>query len=161
MSVQKDSYAWFWVTLMIVAIAAGVIFLIYEMSRPKVMLHLGDGIFTARVAMTDSERTKGLSGVKELPKDKAMLFVFDQDGKHGIRMKDMEIPIDVVWLDRERRVVYIAREVLPESYPEVYRSKIAARYVVEFAAGTVQEKAIRIGMTAQFNEEMLKEDVGW
>lgn len=161
MSVQKDSYAWFWVTLMIVAIAAGIIFLIYEMSRPKVMLHLGDGIFTARVAMTDGERTKGLSGVNELPKDKAMLFVFDQDGKHGIWMKDMEIPIDVVWLDRERRVVYIAREVLPESYPEVYRSNIPARYVVEFAAGTVQERAIRIGMTAQFNEEMLKEDVGW
>lgn len=157
MSVQKDSYAWVWVTLIIVMIAAGIIFLIYEMARPKVTLYLGDGIFTARIAKTDSERIKGLSGTDYLPKDKAMLFVFEEDARHGIWMKDMKIPIDVVWLDRDRRVIYIARDVLPESYPEVYRPNIAARYVIELAAGTVKDKVIRIGMVAQFNEETFKE----
>lgn len=161
MSVQRDSYAWLWVTLVIVAIIAGIVFFIYEMTRPRVMIHLGDGIFTARVAITDSERQKGLSGVDNLPKDKVMLFVFPEDGKHGIWMKDMKIPLDIVWLDSDRRVIYIARDVLPDSYPEVYRPNIAARYVIELAAGTVQEKQIRIGTIAQFNEKMLQKGGTW
>ena len=161
MSVQKDSYVWLWVALTVIAVAAGIIYVIHEMAQPKVTVRLGDGVFTARVAMTDKARTKGLSGAKQLPEDKAMLFVFEEDDKHGVWMKDMNIPVDVVWLDQKRRVIHTMSGVSPKSYPEVYRPDRPARYVIEFASGTVKDKAIRNDMTAYFDEERLKEGNVW
>ena len=87
MSAQKDSYAWLWVSLMVAALIGGIVYFVYEMAQPKTTVYLGDGIFTAHVASTDGAREKGLAGINELPKDKAMLFVFEQDGQHGVWMK--------------------------------------------------------------------------
>lgn len=161
MSVQKDSYVWLWVVLAVVAIAAGIIYVIYETAQPRATIRLGDGVFVARIAATDSTRTKGLSGVEKLPKDKAMLFVFEKNARHGVWMKDMVMSIDAVWLDENRRVIHTESDLSPESYPKMYRSNAPARYVIEFAAGAVKEKAIRNGMTAYFDEEKLGEMMTW
>ena len=162
MSAQKDSYAWLWVSLMVAALIGGIVYFVYEMTQPKAIVYLGDGVFTARVVSTDSAREKGLAGVNNLPKDKAMLFVFEQDDQHGVWMKGMKISLDIVWLDSEKRVVHIVHDVSPDSYPdEVYKPSLPARYVIELAAGTAREKSIRTGMTARFDDEALTKGALW
>ena len=49
------------------------------------------------LAKSDSEKTKGLSGRKDLPKDQGMLFIFDHKDKYGFWMKDMKFPIDIIY----------------------------------------------------------------
>lgn len=115
-------------------------------------LYLGDGAFTVRVAKSDEARTKGLSGTSSLPEDEALLFVFDTDSKWGIWMKDMNYSIDIVWLDDSKKVVDTALNVSPQTYPRVFTPKKDARYVVEFAAGTVRKQLIREGQHAVFSD---------
>ena len=72
-------------------------------------------------------------------------------------MKDMNYPIDIVWLDKDKKIVYIVKNAPPESYPyETFVPKQDARYVLELPAGTVGPKSIVIGKEAAFDENTLE-----
>lgn len=140
-------------------VGAAAFFIIKPQLRPHTTLRLGDGVFKTWVAKTTEERTKGLSGTAKLHNDQAMLFVFDSDNKWSIWMKDMSYPIDIVWLDKDKKVVYIVKNAPPESYPyESFTPKEDARYVVELPAGTADRKKIDIDKKASFDENHLE---GW
>src|SRR3989304_3569969 len=63
------------------------------------------------IADTDEKRTKGLSGKSSLDEKSGMLFVFEKKGIIPIFwMKDMLIPIDMIWI-REGKVVKIDKNV--------------------------------------------------
>jgi uncharacterized membrane protein (UPF0127 family) len=141
--------------LILVGLAA--LYILWPQLQPSTTLHLGDGVFKTRVAKTLDEREKGLSGTSTLREDQALLFVFGTDAKWGIWMKDMNYPIDIVWLNKDKKVVYIVKNAPPESYPdEKFIPKEDARYVVEVLAGMADKKAIKIGEKASFDEDHLK-----
>jgi uncharacterized membrane protein (UPF0127 family) len=86
-----------------------------------------------------------------------MLLVYGGDGKWTVTTQNTAFPVDIVWLNKDKQVVYIVKNAPPESYPyDSYVSKDDARYVVELAAGTVGKKAISIGTTAIFDENNMK-----
>lgn len=126
--------------------------LVERFTQPQATLRIGDGIFTAHVAATDDARQKGLGGTEPLAENEAMILAFERDARWSIWMKDVDYPLDVVWLDARQKVVHIVKNMPPSSYPESsFVPEKPARYVVEFAAGTVEKKAIRIGTVAQFD----------
>jgi uncharacterized membrane protein (UPF0127 family) len=92
-----------------------------------------------RVADSDQERQRGLSGFKKLPESQGMLFLFDKPGIHPFWMKDMNFPLDIIWLqsgqDGGYRVIYVAEKVLPESYPNSINPKMDADAVLEINSG--------------------------
>ena len=134
--------------LLILAIVLSQTVVAYFMP-PKAVLHLGDGRFDIRIADTDRTRKKGLSDTPSLPADEALLFVFDRNGRWSIWMKDMNYPIDIVWLDDSMKVVDYVMNVPPDSYPtKSFFPKEDARYVVEFSSGTIKKKGIRLGQKA-------------
>lgn len=106
--------------------------------------------FTVRLADSEPARTQGLSGVKHLGEQEGMLFVFDGDDKWGIWMKDMHIPIDIIWLDKNRSITHMKQKADPRSFPEVYRPEKQSRYVIELPAGTIEKKGIGVGDMAEF-----------
>ncbi len=124
---------------------------IYAMTRPQMTMVLGDGTFAAKVLEEEKMRQRGLSGQESLGLTEAMLFVFPHDDKWGIWMKDMHFSIDIIWLDKDQRVVHIVESASPESYPESFRPTKEARYVVEVNAGMVKKKSIHIGSKARFD----------
>ena len=77
---------------------------------------INDETFVVEVAQTEKERIQGLSGRNEMPND-GMFFIFDKDGRHGIWMKDMQFPIDILWLGSDFAVVDFKENVLPNTYP--------------------------------------------
>jgi uncharacterized protein len=87
------------------------------------------------IADTSAKRALGLSNLAHLPQGHGLLFEFQNEGLHGIWMKDMMFPIDIVWLSREFVVVTIAENVSPDTYPETFYSKSPALYVLELNAG--------------------------
>jgi len=150
---------WLVILIVLAGIAGAAYYALLPQLRPHVTVHIGDGVFAAQVANTEAAREKGLSGTLNLRSDQAMLFVFDSDGKWPIWMKDMNYPIDIVWLDSNKKVVYIVKNAPPESYPyEQFTPKENARYVIELPSGTVSQKSIDIGMTAAFDENNIE---GW
>ncbi|MBI5456148.1 DUF192 domain-containing protein [Candidatus Kaiserbacteria bacterium] len=104
----------------------------------------------ATVADTLAARAKGLSGRTSLPEGEGMLFIFKDDAAHGIWMKDMLFPIDILWVSKEKQVVHIESNVSPDSYPNVFRPPYAARYVVELPAGAAQRNSVVNGSEVEF-----------
>lgn len=140
-----------WLVAAIVLIALGVVawaVLIAWQSTTKI--HIGDAVVSATVADDQKERTKGLSGVRELGRGDGMLFVFDKSDYWGIWMKDMHIDLDIVWLNSGKKVVHIVKHVAPDTYPRVFKPEKPARYVLELPAGTVEDRRISIDDEAHF-----------
>ena len=108
-------------------------------------ISIGDTVISVEVADTEDSREQGLSGRSDLRSGKGMLFVFDTDGTWGIWMKDMQFPIDIVWVDVFGTVVTVAENVAPDTYPKVFNPSAPARYVLELPAGFTAEQGIKEG----------------
>lgn len=104
------------------------------------------------IAATNEARQQGLSGRTELEEDEGMLFLFSSAGRHSFWMKDMNFPIDIIWLDERNEVVDIKERAQPESYPETFAPAKSATKVVELTADFVAEEEIKIGQ--QLNIEL-------
>lgn len=57
------------------------------------------------VADTPDKRARGLMHVTDLPAGEGMLFVFDSPGHHCMWMKNTLIPLTVVYLDGDRKII--------------------------------------------------------
>ncbi|HMH69954.1 MAG TPA: DUF192 domain-containing protein [Candidatus Saccharimonadales bacterium] len=157
MSRKKDGLTWVLILGVLLLVGTASFYVLWPQLQPHATIHLGDGVFTAKVAKAPEERAKGLGGTHSLGDDQALLLVYTTDGKWPVSMKDMTYPIDIVWLDKDKKVVYIVKNVPPESYPyEQFEPKNEARYVVELAEGVVGQKKITIGATALFDENNLE-----
>ncbi len=105
---------------------------------------------TVELALSRAERAQGLSGRSTLPADAGMLFVYDSEGYPGIWMKEMDFPIDILWLSAERRVVDKQLSVSPDTYPRSFTPARPARYVLELPAGFAAEHKVPLGQAVEF-----------
>jgi uncharacterized protein len=106
---------------------------------------IGETPITVEIVDTNLKMAKGLSGRESIPKNHSMLFVFETLGYHGIWMKNMEFPIDIIWLNEHSEVIHIEEKVLPNSFPKVYEPDKPALFVLELNANFVKENNIKIG----------------
>jgi len=112
-----------------------------------IKMFLPDGYaITAELAVTDEERQLGLMHRKKINPDQGMLLVFERENFYSIWMKNMKIPLDILWLDREKRIVHIERDVPPckEDPCPTYTSRFPAIYVLELKAGSVKEHKLKM-----------------
>lgn len=100
--------------------------------------------FLLEIASTVGERTKGLMFVKSLPYDEGMLFVFQDEAERAFWMKDTFIPLDMIFLDKEFKVVSISHQTKPFDL-NTYKSNKPAMYVIELNGGVSKEKGITEG----------------
>ncbi len=103
------------------------------------------GEFRFELADTEEARERGLSGRAEVPSDYGMLFVFEDADRYGFWMKDMLVPIDIIWLADDGSIIGIEREVSPATYPDVFYPPKSVRYVLETRAGEAARKGWGIG----------------
>jgi len=87
------------------------------------------------LADTMEEQEKGLSGKAYLPEQYGKLFVFQTPGNYGFWMKDMNFPIDIIWLDEDMRILGIEKDVAPSTYPNIFYPPQNVSFVLEVNAG--------------------------
>ena len=141
----------FLVGLVFVVVAA--VFLTSNSPKPisgTPIIKLGGQEVTVIIADTPEERTQGLSGRQSLAEGEGMLFVFPEDGRHSIWMKDMLFSIDIVWVSPDGVVVDIAAGVSPDTYPAAFSPRSEARYVLELPAGFTERYTIVVGNRVEF-----------
>jgi len=97
------------------------------------------------VASTTAERELGLGGRTAIPNDYGMLFIFDRPDTYGFWMKDMQVPIDIFWLDGNGQVVSKKEHVSPDTYPDVFYPTAPATSVLETRAGFGEAHDIATG----------------
>ena len=120
--------------------------------QPSTEVRVGSGVFSVQLATTDVARVKGLSGVDHLNANGGLLMVFQSDDRWDIWMKDMKIPLDIIWMNNEKKVIYIVTDASPNlGTSKIFKPADAARYVLEVPAGTVKSAGIKVGNLATFN----------
>ncbi len=144
-SVSK-SCGWLLLSLFLPAISASVP--AADQLQPQPRVHLNEKTFIVSVADTNESRRTGLSGSPPLPEMHGLLFVFDRDARHAIWMKDMRFSLDIIWMDRDGVVVHIEKEVGPDTYPQAFRPRVSARYMLEVPAGSGE--GVKQGAVAGF-----------
>ena len=109
-------------------------------------VYIGISTVVVDVADTSQLHAKGLSGRTSLEPGQGMLFVFEEEGEHGIWMKDMLFSIDILWIAGDGTIITIARDVSPDTYPKAFHaSRPTAKYVLEVPAGYVDEIGVAVG----------------
>jgi uncharacterized membrane protein (UPF0127 family) len=65
-------------------------------------------------------------------------------------MKDTRIPLDMYWINSEKKIIHIEHSVQPDSYPKSYGPKEPSQYVLETNAGFAKANNIQVGDVVQF-----------
>lgn len=104
------------------------------------------------IAADDELRAQGLMYRDQLRPGAGMLFFFPADGEYSFWMKNTRIPLDIIWIDSDQRVVHVKFEVPPcrvDDCPS-YSPGVAARYVLEVAGGEAREHGLKAGDQLRF-----------
>ena len=109
-------------------------------------------VLQVEVLVKDEDRAMGVMFRPSLPEDRGLLFVFEHPEFQSFWMKNCKFPIDMVWLDGERRVVHLAESVPPcKSEPcPLYTPMRKALFVVELNAGQARREKAVIGSQLSF-----------
>lgn len=101
-----------------------------------------------------SDLMKGMKFRDSLAEDRGMLFVHAEEGFYRFWMYEVKIPLDMVWLDKNRKIVQIVHECPPCAGPEsacpTYGGAFKAQYILELAAGVAKKQGLRPGQTIGF-----------
>lgn len=109
---------------------------------------------SAFIADTSEKRINGLSGVGNMSQDQAMLFILDSPSKQGFWMKEMNFPIDIIWIDNNDTVIHIEKKLEPclsTFLCPVYSPPNDAKYVLETTAGFADSLSIDVGKIIKIN----------
>ena len=115
----------------------------------------GQCVFHIDVADTMEKSMRGLSGRSRIPPDFGMLWLFARQGETSIWMKDMLVLIDIVWMDREHRVLRVDANTppqpgAPDQELKIYNPPPGAFSVLEIAAGRASACGMAPGAATQF-----------
>lgn len=124
---------------------------------------IGESTVVVDIADTFLTRRTGLSGRESILPNHGMLFIFDETDFHGIWMKEMLFPIDIVWIGSNISgdsalveqselfyVIDIKKDAQPDSYPEIFYPNGETKFVLEVSSGFTENHNIKIGDEVHF-----------
>lgn len=110
------------------------------------------------VADSTGKREVGLSGRKTLEEGKGMLFIFPQkEVSARFWMKNMLIPIDIIWI-KDERIFQIDKDVMPpaegiaDNKLQLYTTKEPINYVLEIPAGYSTKSNFKVGDSVDLSQ---------
>ncbi|HET7704582.1 MAG TPA: DUF192 domain-containing protein [Thermoanaerobaculia bacterium] len=104
------------------------------------------------LATDEATRAQGLMYRDRLRDHTGMLFFFPEMSVHGFWMKNTLIPLDMIWIDDQRRVVHVKYDVPPcqaDPCPS-YDPGVPAKYVLEVAGGVARQHGVTAGSQLRF-----------
>lgn len=113
-------------------------------------VRINNEYFYVDMADSEEEWTRGLSVRESLDKDRGLLFIFPDKKNRSFWMKDMNFPIDLVWINDNMIVGIEENMPVPDKEADLqdlprYRSPQAVNYALEINAGLVNQLDIKVG----------------
>ncbi|HEY7690441.1 MAG TPA: DUF192 domain-containing protein [Dongiaceae bacterium] len=114
--------------------------------RDEVLIETASGSheFSVELAVSPDQRAQGLMFRQELGAAEGMLFLYPSDRIATMWMKNTMIPLDMLFIAADGRVVRIAERTVPQS-TETISSEEPVRAVLELNGGTVARLGIEAG----------------
>ena len=95
------------------------------------------------VADTPAEWKTGLGNISALAANEGMLFIFPTPGEYSFWMKDVEYPLDLIWL-LDDTIVAITPHIQPQPQTTLYYPPTPVNQVIEVPAGFIAEHDITV-----------------
>jgi uncharacterized membrane protein (UPF0127 family) len=133
-------------------LALSVVFYLFALGEPhaasvqplEIVTKTGVHVFSVEMATTEEEKQTGLMWRKELADGKGMLFDFSPEQQISMWMKNTYIPLDMIFIRADGRILRIAENTEPLS-TKIISSGGIAKGVLEVIAGTAQKYGIQPG----------------
>jgi uncharacterized membrane protein (UPF0127 family) len=114
----------------------------------------GGQTIRAEVMFRREDVMRGMKFRESLAPDHGMLFLHATENYYPYWMYEVKIPLDMIWMTRERRIVEIISNVKPcpgppENCPS-YGGRQKAAYVLELAGGMADKYGLKEGMGLEF-----------
>lgn len=88
-----------------------------------------------------------------LPDNAGMLFIFEQAMPYRFWMKNCRFPIDIIWMNEQKAIIYIVENVPPckdDPCPTYGPEEVTSRFVLEVMAGEAKRKRLALGQILKF-----------
>jgi len=139
------------IILFVTVIVLLIFFYLKKTPTKYTNVKVGNTEIRAEIADNPITQTKGLMFRKNLPENEGMLFIFNNEGYHNFWMMNMSFPIDIIWVNKEKVVVDITKNVQPcKLLCPIYRPNEKAMYVLEVNANFTEEHKVVIGKPLEF-----------
>lgn len=109
-------------------------------------LMINNNSYYLEIASTPKQRQIGLSKRTSLCPNCGMLFIFEKEGIYPFWMKDTYVPLDIIWLDNQNKIIKIAT-VLETNSEKTYVNQQKAKYVIELNANETFKLDLKVGDT--------------
>ncbi len=144
---------------MLLIISAGLLLanILACRSQPRVMISTKEGkelAFRVEIADTPTKRELGLQYRRELDDDQGMLFLFPDEKPLSFWMKDTPLPLDMIFIGSDRRIVGIIHEAVPFSTASLSVSA-PSQFVLEVKGGLSRLKNMAVGDSVRFDQVSL------
>ena len=109
--------------------------------------------FQSRIVDNPITRAKGLSNETFLPENEGMLFIFPMESRPSFWAKNMQYPIDIIYINEDDVITYMVKNVPPCSDDDQcpkYRPKNPISKVLEINAGQSKKWGIHVGDVVQY-----------
>lgn len=104
------------------------------------------------IADNEYETATGLMYRSSMEPEQGMLFVFEDVAMRSFYMKNTEFPLDIIFLDNEKRIASFQKNAQP--YNETgLSSKVPAKYVLEVNAGMADKWSLNVGDRILYEKE--------
>lgn len=100
--------------------------------------------FSIEIAKTAKQQHHGLMHRTALPADHGMLFVWDRDTPIRMWMKNTPLPLDMLFIDADGKIISIVDNTTPNS-EKIIDPHMPARAVLELLGGTTEQQHINTG----------------
>lgn len=120
---------------------------VHSAESDKKLIIINGKALKVDIADNTEERNRGLGGRKFLGKNEGMLFVFQKPDKYSFWMKDMRFPLDIIWINENKTISAVSKNISPETYPASFSPSDPVKYVLEVNAGWSEKNEIKAGDT--------------
>jgi len=152
MLVQKNHFfnIVFFILLIIICIM-----LINFNNKKEMRVCFQNHCFDVELAIKTEEKKKGLMFKEHLDMDKGMLFVYEDEKERSFWMKNVLIPLDIIWINEKNEVVFISEntQLCDGSFCQNINPGKDAKYVLEINAGLSKKIGLIIGDKIDFIEK--------
>jgi uncharacterized membrane protein (UPF0127 family) len=109
-------------------------------------------VYHVEIAADQDSRAQGLMYRESLQDGRGMLFLFPRPSIEAFWMKNCNFPIDIVWMDAARRVIFVSAHTPPckEDPCPTYGPKEKSLYVLEIPDGAAAKEKAVVGSTLTF-----------
>jgi uncharacterized membrane protein (UPF0127 family) len=115
-------------------------------ARPRVAIEgaAGPATFEVEIANDPQSRERGLMFRAAVPSGTGMLFLFPEISEHTFWMKNTLVPLDMVFIGADRRIVGIVENAAPRTLTP-RTPGVPSQAVLEVAGGTALSLGWKVG----------------